>query len=90
VLTIHGNYTQLAGGTLNSDIQDAAPGDFDQLLITGAATLAGTINVNVLGTVNSGDQFVILTFASETGDFAAPPPGFNEVFTATGLTLVAQ
>jgi hypothetical protein len=91
-ITINGNYTQTASGVLNITIQDAMPGDFSQLIITGTATLqAGcTLNVNVIGTVNSGDQFVILTFASETGDFAAPPPGFNEVFGATSLTLVAQ
>jgi autotransporter-associated beta strand protein len=79
-LTIIGNYTQEANGTLNIDIQDAGQGDFDQLLISGIASLGGTINVNVLGTVNPGDSFQILTFTSHNGDFASPPPGFGEFF----------
>ena len=68
--------------------------DFDQLAITGQATLDGTLTVHLNGFVpNSGDQFAILTFASGSGMFATingDRPAFTPSYDATDVTLVAN
>jgi hypothetical protein len=73
VLTINGKYTQTATGVLNMEIGGDAPGSgYDQLVISGSATLDGMLNVNVLNgfVAPSGETFPILTFASLNGTFA--------------------
>jgi hypothetical protein len=95
LLRISGDYTQTSAGQLDVELGGTAAGaTFDQLQVSGTASLAGTLNVT---TVNSfhpalGQEFRILTFASRTGDFSsyAYPPE-NELtprYDATGLTLV--
>jgi hypothetical protein len=98
-LTIHGNYTQAASGVLNIKIGGLTAGtQFDQLNITGSASLNGTLNVGLIDGFfpNMGDNFAILTFASESGNFTtenglilggSPSRRFNPVFSATALTL---
>jgi hypothetical protein len=49
--TISGDYVQLAGGKLNIDA-DLKNGSADALAITGKATVAGTVNVQVLSVSN--------------------------------------
>ncbi len=45
-LTVAGNYTQEAGGTLAVGIAGTTPGsEFDQLLVGGSATLAGALSI---------------------------------------------
>ncbi len=45
-LTITGNYTQTINGTLNIEINGTTPGSgYDQLVVTGTVTLAGSINI---------------------------------------------
>jgi hypothetical protein len=98
VLTINGNYTQTATGVLDIELGDAAQGEFDQLQVTGRATLGGTINVTLLPdfSANVGDSFQILTFASRSGDFATynlPNLGelvLSPVFDDHSLTLVTN
>jgi hypothetical protein len=68
-LAITGNYTQTSTGVLN--LEAAGSSDYDQLQVSGAATLAGTLN---LGLIDSfvpvqGDTFVLLTVASSSGSF---------------------
>jgi autotransporter-associated beta strand protein len=59
-IIVAGNYTQGAGGTLV--IQFASAASFDKLLVTGSATLAGTLQVDLLGGYNpAGQSFQILT-----------------------------
>jgi hypothetical protein len=74
LLTVAGTYTQSSAGNLFLDIGGLSPagGTFDQLKVTGAATLDGTIWVTpVNGFVPaSGNSWKVLTFASRTGDFA--------------------
>jgi len=73
VLTINGNYTQTATGALGIVIDGEAPGTgFDQLVITGSATLDGTLSVSLGSDLvpNSGDTFQILMFGSARGAFA--------------------
>jgi T5SS/PEP-CTERM-associated repeat protein/autotransporter-associated beta strand protein len=79
-LTIQGNYTQGAGGSILIEI--ASSSQFDRLVITGAASLSGTLEVLSYGgyKLNYGDQFQFLT-ASEgiTGSFDSiiAPEGFR-------------
>jgi hypothetical protein len=73
LLTINGDYTQTAAGVLNIEIGGTRPGvDYDQLVITGTATLDGTLNVSLINPFMppSGATFQILTFGSGTGAFA--------------------
>jgi uncharacterized protein with beta-barrel porin domain len=67
-LTVQGNYTQTATGVLL--IQIAGANQCGQLAVTGSATLAGTLQVALLGDVPTvGTRFQILTFAQSTGGF---------------------
>ena len=72
-LTIQGNYVQNSGGKLTEDIGGATAGtQYNQIIVTGTASLAGTLNVclinGYLPTLDS--TFPIMTFASSSGDFA--------------------
>jgi autotransporter-associated beta strand protein len=62
-LTIEGNYTQTASGTFNVLI--LSPSDYTRLVVTGSATLAGTLKLTLgSGYVPAvGTQFTILTAA---------------------------
>ena len=73
VLTIHGNYTQLADGSFYAELACLAPGSqYDQLVVSGSAALDGTLDVALLNgfIVKVGDSFVLMTFANETGQFS--------------------
>lgn len=72
VLTVDGDYAQTADGLLNVELGGTLPGQFDQLNVTGAATLDGTLNVSLFGgfAPTGGDVFPILTYGSRAGDFA--------------------
>ncbi|MBI4331411.1 MAG: hypothetical protein HY673_09035, partial [Chloroflexi bacterium] len=87
ILNITGNYTQTASGILNVEIGGLTPGDqFDQINITGSASLDGTLNVTAINnfTPAGGNSFQIMSFASRTGDFAAK----NGLNLAGGIRLV--
>ncbi len=95
VLVINGNYTQTAAGTLDVQIGATGAAGFDQLAISGTATLDGTLNVTLLGgyVPNSGDSFPVMTFAAEVGSFAAVTgdgPLFTVVYDPNDVTLVAN
>jgi hypothetical protein len=76
-LTIEGNYTQTATGVLR--IQIGGPKLYGQLVVTGTATLGGTLDVSLLGwyVPAAGTSFQILSSAQSSGDFT----------TELGLTL---
>jgi hypothetical protein len=99
-LQVTGAYTQTAAGTLNSEIGGLTAGTlFDRLQITGAATLAGTLNVSLINNFSpiAGQNFAIVTFGShgtttfdtinglDTGGGLV----FNPIYNATNLTLQA-
>ncbi len=76
LLAIMGNYTQTAAGVLNLEVGGYGAGvGFDQLTVSGTATLGGTMNVSLLNgfVPMSGDAFALLTFASATGTSRAAP-----------------
>jgi autotransporter-associated beta strand protein len=62
-LTVAGNYTQTAGGTLRIEIAGTAPGQFDLLRVGGHASLAGTLQLIRLGNfqLQVGDKIAFLT-----------------------------
>ncbi len=71
-LVINGNYTQTAAGALDVGIGGLTAGSqYGQLAVSGAAALAGTVNVALLSGFQpvAGDLFEPLTFASSTGEF---------------------
>ena len=73
-------FTQSAGGTLDIEIGGFTPGPgnpniddgYDQINVTGLATLDGTLSITLINnfTPSLGDTFEILTYASVQGDFA--------------------
>lgn len=71
VLNITGNYMQDAGSALNVEIAGPNPGTgYDQLNVSGVATLAGTLNVITAPTFCPQGNFTIMTYGSRSGDFA--------------------
>jgi len=74
ILTIHGNYTQTASGTLAIRIGGNKPGtQFDQLQVSGSVSLAGTLSVSIInGFVPAvGDHLQVLDYASHSGQFGS-------------------
>ncbi len=87
MLHIHGNYTQTTSGALDIDLSSAT--SFDQLVIDGAAALAGALNVNLLNGFmpSHGQSFAIMTFASHSGNFTSIAAGFGDTFSSDGHTM---
>ena len=71
-ITVDGDYTQDSSGTLTIELGGTTPDtEYDQLVVTGAAALDGTLDVSRINEFNPelGDSFSILTYASHTGTF---------------------
>ncbi|HQU41211.1 MAG TPA: LamG domain-containing protein, partial [Pirellulales bacterium] len=92
-VTITGNYTQTSSGTLALDIGGTTAGTgYDQVNVSATANLAGTLDVGTLGGFSPGlgDDFQVLSFASQNGNFAAENgvlPQFDPAFSTDALTL---
>jgi len=96
--TLHlgGNYSQSSGGTLEIDIASLL--SFDQLAVSGTASLSGTLDVTLDGyTGHAGDMFTILTSPGLTGNFLnldLPELSnglfFNERLTSTDVILTVS
>ena len=72
-LTVDGDFTQDAGGTLLMEIASLA--SFDQLDVSGTLFAGGTLEVDLLGySPAAGDTFDLLDFASATGSFTLDLP----------------
>jgi hypothetical protein len=98
-LTVNGNYTQTAAGTLIIGLGGTTQGvSYDWLKVSGVASLDGTLTVSLLDGFSPqlNDSFQILTFGSRNWDFATenlPDLGtlfLSPVFNSTSLTLVTQ
>jgi uncharacterized repeat protein (TIGR01451 family) len=82
VINVTGNYlggSAGAGGTLTIKLAGPAANQFDQLNVTGTATIDGTLDVSLLGGYEpaNGATFPAMTYASLSGDFTTknlPPP----------------
>ena len=71
--TVTGTYTQNSGGALDIDIGGTTKGtQFNQLTITGAASLNGTLNLDLINSFvpTVGETFDILNANSVAGTFA--------------------
>jgi len=88
-LTINGNYTQTASGILDMEIGGRLAGtQYDQLIVNGDASLAGTLSlVKYNGFLpTDGDNFQLLTYYGLTGQFATTTglyPGSQRYYTTT-------
>jgi hypothetical protein len=93
ILTVSGNYTQSSNGTLDEEVGGTSPGNgYDQLNVSGTATLAGNLNVSLINGFipSAASQYQILTFASLNGDFDSKNglvPYFVPVYNPTNLKL---
>jgi len=86
LLTINGNYTQTVSGSLNIEVGGtSADSQFDQLAVSGTASLGGMLNVATIGSFTPalGNMFQVLTFGSSSGNFMA----YNGPNLAGGLFL---
>jgi hypothetical protein len=71
--SITGTYTQGSGGALDIDVGGTTAGtQFDQLTVSGAASLNGTLNLDLINNFvpTIGSMFDILNASSVTGTFA--------------------
>ena len=97
-LTIDGHFTQYGDGVFDVQIGGLTAGSqFDQLVVTGTATLAGTLNISLINgfTPQKGNSFPIVTYASPSGEFTAysglnygTGGTFQTVYGASNLSLV--
>jgi hypothetical protein len=95
LVTIDGDFFQSAGATLDVRIGGLAAGtDYDQLVVTGLATLGGTLQVKMTNGYRPqpGDAFHPLLWGQSQGAFATYTGAsslFRFSYDASGLTLVA-
>ncbi len=88
-LSISGTYSQTAQGQLDIQIGGTGVGsNYDQLAVSGAMNLNGTLNVTLIDPFVPavGNQFVAATFGSRTGDFST----VNGLVLTTNLALQAS
>lgn len=80
-LTVNGNYAQDDKSTLFVNVGGLTAGtQYDQMKISGTATLNGTLSVSLINNYKpSSGAFDILTYASHSGDFATKdlPSGWS-------------
>ena len=72
IIAIDGNYTQESTGTLEIEIGGTTPGtEYDQLVVKGTASMAGTLNVSLIDEFSPqlGDAFTILPYGNRSGGF---------------------
>jgi len=85
IVTVNGDYVQGPEGKLDVQLGGTAPGaQYDQLNVTGTATLDGTLGVTAVNgfVPATGDIFQVLTYGARNGAFAVTS-GLN--FNATKL-----
>ena len=94
-LTIATNYVELPGAVLEIELGELTPGSgYDRLVVTGAVSLAGTLNVSLVNgfAPPAGSSYRIVTAGALSGVFAAtnyPPgvPGLTLEYAPDGVTL---
>jgi len=71
-LTIQGAYIQDPNGVLEIELGGTETGQWDQLVVTGTANLAGTLCLKLIDDFRPqvGATFTVMTFPSRTGEFA--------------------
>jgi hypothetical protein len=74
ILTVNGALRLGSSADVNIEIGGSTVGTgYDQIKVLGAATLSGTLNVDVINSYvpNIGDNFPVITYNSRTGVFSA-------------------
>ncbi len=72
-ITIEGNYTQQSTGVLDIQLGGTTAGtEYDQLTVTGTASLAGTLKVSLIDDFlpQGDDSFTIVPYDTRSGDFS--------------------
>ena len=88
-LSISGTYTQTSTGVMNIDLGGLTAGtQFDQVAVTGAATIGGTLNLALANGFSpaASNAFKVLTYGSRSGTFAT----VNTPSLAGSLALTAS
>jgi outer membrane autotransporter protein len=86
-INVTGNYTQSATGNLVIELASAS--SFDQVVVTGTASLAGGLQVNTLGNYNPlGRSFTFLTAAGGVSGTFGPLAGNLTSSAATRASVV--
>lgn len=72
LLTIDGDFANRSPGLVEMEIGGTGAGQHDRLVITGDASLDGTLGVSLIDSFNPdwGDEFSIMSYATVAGDFA--------------------
>jgi hypothetical protein len=96
ILTIDGNYTQGAGGMLAIEIAGPTPGtQHDQLVVTGSATLGGTLRVSLPGgyVPAQGATHSVVEAGTISGTFSTtqyqPTLGLTTAYLASSVKVAA-
>ena len=93
-ITVQGDYTQSADGILDIELSGTTAGtQYDQLTVTGTASMAGTLNVSLIdGFIPQvGNSFTILSYSMHLGEFPTLnlPEGYQwgYEYTTSGVIL---
>ena len=98
MLTVDGNYSQGSAGSLDFQLGGTpASGQFGQLVTTGASTLDGTLQAEIVSTYQPsvGDQFTVVRDPSENGNFptlnlpSSPAVNFQAAVDTSDVVLSA-
>jgi hypothetical protein len=94
-LTVVGDYTQLPAGQLTIRLGGLMAGtQYDQLAVSGAAQLVGTLALTLASgfTPVSGDAFTVLTYGTETGSLAivGDGPSYTAGYGPAALVITAS
>ena len=93
-LTITGNYTQTPAGALTIKLGGVTAGTlYDQLVVSGAAQLGGTLKlVPAVGFQPAGHAFTVVTYGSETHTTLVIVGGqsYAAVYGGAGLVVTAS
>lgn len=77
IFNLGGNFTQTSTGVLKTQLGGLKAGSqFDQLRVSGTATLGGTVTPSILGSFvpATGNRFAFLTYNTRTGSFSTVTP----------------
>jgi len=91
-ISISGTYSQSGTGSYTWQVGKADCTQFDDMTVSGAATLGGAINLannNGCSPAN-GTSFTAMSFASRTGQFATSSSGWDVTYTATTVVATFQ
>lgn len=97
-LAVEGSFEQVPSGAIVIQIAGTGEGEHDRLVVTGEATLDGSLWVEALDSYQPqvGDTFTLMTFGSRIGQFdtlaGCPGPGlcFRPVYTDTSIVITLE